>query len=313
MANVRKKRSGVRVFVVLLVMAWGGAYFFSRGPHEGDAPQDDSLLPAPRDPAGSPETISALTRAIELTRQHEFAQAELLLQAVVRKAPGNARAQRYLGDCCYNQHRFDDAIRAYDRALKTAGESYFALRGSGVAHLHRGHARWQEQERLRKAGKRHEAGGAMQQAHQDYARAHALLKRCVEERSDDAEAAYALAMAAEAASRKAYSSAVALFGRGDDDGATGWSGECLALMDDGAIAAGRRMALVPGETGPGLLLGGLHLRQAHLLRAMDRSGDAIRALQAAIAAYEGVLRMHPDGQSDAEAELSKCRDLLKTW
>ena len=82
-----------------------------------------------------------LRRGLYHFNRGEFGLAETYFRAVIEKSPGNVTAWIGLAGCYDNIRRFDLADRAYQQAIRLAGETTQILNNQGYSYMLRGDLR----------------------------------------------------------------------------------------------------------------------------------------------------------------------------
>jgi Cytochrome c biogenesis factor len=232
-------------------------------------------------PTGDASGSAQFEDAVRMVKDGRFSEAKSILTTETRNNPGNAAGWRWLGDCHYNLLELDDAVNAYQRALDRDPNDYYALRGQGFAHLHRGHEQWRRMQEEVAMGQKDQAAATFAQAHENYKKSLELLGLCLRRAPNDTEAVYGEAMAAEGASRKLYSNAISYLKLGPEnrERAELFAENCLTVINKGIDRARERSRQSPGESGPRALLGGLYLRKAILYNQLGKQDLALMELK----------------------------------
>ena len=131
------QRWGLCLALVFVAAGLGGCKTFEHalwGPPAGEAavaaadPVDLTYV-SPNDP---------LRRGLFHFHRGEFGLAETYFRAVIEKSPGNVTAWIGLAGSYDNTRRFDLADRAYQQAIRLAGETPQILNNQGYSYMLRG-------------------------------------------------------------------------------------------------------------------------------------------------------------------------------
>lgn len=239
--------------------------------------------------------------AVKCAKEQNYSEAKHQLLNITARHPDSSSAWRWLGDCHYNLLELQDAINAYQKALKIHAENYFALRGEAFAHLHLGHEYWRAGTPEKRA-----------LAHDQYKQAMKNLQDCLNIYPGDLEAMYGLSMAAEGASRRLYQNAIAQLRANNREVAESDARNCLEIVKVGVDAARQRMFKNPQEVGPRSIAGGLLQRQAMLHYSFRQMDDALESISQACKAYQSILEISPNNYL-AKQELDRCQKLQAQW
>ncbi len=263
------------------------------------------------DAQGSPQ----FENAVRLVKENRFSEAKNILASETTRNPSNAAAWRWLADCQYNLLELDAAAASYQRALERDPNDYYALRGQGFAHLHRGHEYWRQMQEEVAAGQKDAAAQTFAQAHENYKKSLELLGLCLRRAPTDGEAIYGEAMAAEGASRKLYSNAISYLKLGPEqrERAELFAENCLVVINKGVERSRERAKQNPGDAGPRALLGGLYLRKAILYHQLGKNDLALIELRNSRDVQQSILDEIDKNNAAAQKNLREVEGYWEAW
>ena len=88
--------------------------------------------------SNAPSQPSEYRKAVKAIKKEEYSQAVELLQKVVDKNPKDANAWNYMGYSLRNLKKYDEALAAYEKALKIKPKHKGALEHLGELYLQTG-------------------------------------------------------------------------------------------------------------------------------------------------------------------------------
>jgi tetratricopeptide (TPR) repeat protein len=251
-----------------------------------------------------------LTQAKDLMRAERYEEALNLIEQAQNSGYRTAELYRWQGDGFYNLLRLQNAIQSFEMSLSIEN-SYYALRGLGLSHLHRGHEIHRLQQRAESTGDRNGTLRYFVDAHKEYAMALDILRRCKSEKSTDTDAIYGLAMACEGASRMSYSMALSAIGKGLKIDAETKAADCFALIQEGLENSWIRYAQYGKdhkESGPLTLAGGMYLRKAMLENALGQRDSALNDIRLALQRHATILDDIDPNHANAKAKIRECQE-----
>ena len=239
------------------------------------------------------------TVALDLMKEGRLHEAELLLQDYLEDLPMHADAWRQLGDCRYNIDKVQEALTAYENALKYEPENYLALRGLGVAALYLGYQCFDYKN--------------AQKAHEFFQQSLSSFHSCLEKRDDDKLSAYGQSLAAEGVSRQLYKIARAALGTENHDQAKRIIRNCMDIIDTAISATENRIETKPEDDEAKLLLSSLLVRRAKILQPFGHIDEASGNLDEAMSIIEPIARGTSEQRLAAENQIALCIGLKEMW
>jgi tetratricopeptide (TPR) repeat protein len=256
-----------------------------------------------------------LNQAKALMREEKYEEALRVIDQAQSSGYATAELYRWQGDGFYNLLRLQEAIRAFETSLQMEN-TYYAMRGLGLAHLHRGHEIHRTQQAAEARGDRDETVRCFREAHDEYRKALDILRRCRTEKPEDTDAVYGLAMACEGASRMPYSIALSALMKGLHERAETAAAECMALINEGLENSWIRYEKYGKkkenkESGPLTLAGGIYLRKAMLENALGQKENALNDIRLAVERHDTILKDIDPNHANAKAKIRECQEQFR--